>query len=195
MWHGYVAHSDHLSRYQYRADDLGREGCKSQRDGESRALDGADILYRTDRIDYLLARSPEDQYPAGGVGITASGVQEQEMAGLRKSAARQAAVCFGVIILCLVGALADSFRAPEKQITASLYATGVHGYCLAIRPVVHKWVRCRFWPTCSEYSIQAVKRHGIRKGLWLTIDRLYRCRASVRRGTFDPVPPMDVHSQ
>ena len=117
------------------------------------------------------------------------------MAGLRKSAARQAAVCFGVMILCLVGALADSFRAPEKQITATLYATGVHGYCLAIRPVVHKWVRCRFWPTCSEYSIQAVKRHGIRKGLWLTIDRLYRCRASVRRGTFDPVPPMDVHSQ
>src|SRR6187397_756297 len=107
------------------------------------------------------------------------------MAGLRKSAARRAAPWFCAVLLCLAaGALADSFRAPEKQITARLYAIGVHGYCLAIRPIVHKWVRCRFWPTCTEYSLQAVKRHGIRKGLWLTIDRLHRCRKSVRMGTF-----------
>ncbi|MEP6685973.1 MAG: membrane protein insertion efficiency factor YidD [Verrucomicrobiota bacterium] len=110
------------------------------------------------------------------------------MAGSRKSAARLLALCLGAIVLCLAGALADSYRAPEKQITARLYATGVHAYRLAIRPVSSKWVRCPFIPTCSEYSAQAVKRHGIRKGLWLTIDRLHRCRTNVRIGTFDPVP-------
>lgn len=117
------------------------------------------------------------------------------MAGLRRFAAWQTIVSIGVILIFLAGAIADSFRTPEKQITASLYTTGVQVYRLTFRQITKKWLRCRFWPTCSEYSVQAVKRHGIRKGLWLTIDRLHRCRESVRMGTFDPVPPVDVHSQ
>jgi uncharacterized protein len=101
-----------------------------------------------------------------------------------------------IVIGVSVVAVLDSLRAPEKQTTVTLYATGVHAYRLAIAPIVRKWVRCRFLPTCSEYSLQAVKRHGIRKGLWLTIYRLHRCRTNVRIGTFDPVPPADqVHSR
>ena len=102
---------------------------------------------------------------------------------------QRVALFSGVVLLALAGALADSFRPPEKQATAKLYGTGVHAYGELIAPIVGKWVRCRFLPTCSEYSVRAVKRHGIRRGLWLTSKRLYRCRTKVRMETFDPVPP------
>ena len=35
---------------------------------------------------------------------------------------------------------------------------------------------CRFHPTCSEYMLQAVEKHGSFKGMWLGLKRLYRCR-------------------
>jgi uncharacterized protein len=35
---------------------------------------------------------------------------------------------------------------------------------------------CRFVPTCSEYSYQAVDKYGVRKGLWLALKRILRCR-------------------
>lgn len=46
---------------------------------------------------------------------------------------------------------------------------------------------CRFTPTCSEYAIQALKKHGPFKGLYLSFRRVLRCRP---RGGFgyDPVP-------
>jgi putative membrane protein insertion efficiency factor len=46
---------------------------------------------------------------------------------------------------------------------------------------------CRFFPTCSEYGIEAVKKHGAAKGLFLTIKRLGRCHP-FRPGGHDPVP-------
>ena len=48
--------------------------------------------------------------------------------------------------------------------------------------------RCRYTPTCSAYGLEAVRRHGARKGLWLTAGRLSRCRPGVTFGTADPVP-------
>ncbi|GAA2539125.1 membrane protein insertion efficiency factor YidD [Winogradskya consettensis] len=48
--------------------------------------------------------------------------------------------------------------------------------------------RCRFTPTCSAYGLEAVGRHGSRKGLRLTAGRLIRCRPGVPFGTADPVP-------
>ena len=47
---------------------------------------------------------------------------------------------------------------------------------------------CRFFPTCSEYSREAIEQHGSGRGLWLTIRRLARCRPFGPSG-FDPVPP------
>ena len=47
---------------------------------------------------------------------------------------------------------------------------------------------CRFFPTCSEYSREAIEQHGGGRGLWLTIRRLVRCRPFGPSG-FDPVPP------
>jgi putative membrane protein insertion efficiency factor len=46
---------------------------------------------------------------------------------------------------------------------------------------------CRFTPTCSQYALEAVQRHGTRRGVALTVRRLGRCRPGGPVG-FDPVP-------
>lgn len=46
---------------------------------------------------------------------------------------------------------------------------------------------CRFTPTCSEYAVQAIRKHGPFKGLWLAMKRILRCRPGGGSG-YDPVP-------
>jgi uncharacterized protein len=46
---------------------------------------------------------------------------------------------------------------------------------------------CRFTPSCSCYAREALTVHGTRRGLWLTVRRLARCRPLGPSG-FDPVP-------
>ncbi len=46
---------------------------------------------------------------------------------------------------------------------------------------------CRFTPSCSSYAHEALMVHGTRRGLWLTVRRLARCRPFGPSG-FDPVP-------
>ncbi|MFI5236419.1 MAG: membrane protein insertion efficiency factor YidD [Ignavibacteriales bacterium] len=46
---------------------------------------------------------------------------------------------------------------------------------------------CRFTPTCSHYSVEALKKHGIIKGSWLSIKRILKCHPWGGSG-FDPVP-------
>lgn len=41
---------------------------------------------------------------------------------------------------------------------------------------ISKGENCRFIPTCSEYSYQAVEKYGVVKGLWLALKRILRCR-------------------
>jgi uncharacterized protein len=49
---------------------------------------------------------------------------------------------------------------------------------------------CRFHPTCSMYSIEAVRTHGAIRGCWLTAKRILRCHPFGGHG-FDPVPPVE----
>ncbi|WP_163530837.1 membrane protein insertion efficiency factor YidD [Halobacillus ihumii] len=46
---------------------------------------------------------------------------------------------------------------------------------------------CRFQPTCSEYSLESLRRFGLLKGTYLTIRRLLKCHP-FHKGGFDPVP-------
>ncbi len=46
---------------------------------------------------------------------------------------------------------------------------------------------CRFYPSCSEYGVQALQKYGVLKGSWLTLKRLGRCQP-FHPGGYDPVP-------
>ena len=61
----------------------------------------------------------------------------------------------------------------------------VKGYRLVLSP----WLgsACRFTPTCSVYSLQALERHGAAGGTYLTLARLGRCHPWCQGGP-DPVP-------
>ena len=58
-------------------------------------------------------------------------------------------------------------------------------YQYALSPLLGK--RCRFFPSCSEYAIEAIRRHGVVKGLWLATRRIGRCHPW-HPGGYDPVP-------
>ena len=55
----------------------------------------------------------------------------------------------------------------------------------AVSPLLPSF--CKFHPTCSVYAMEAVEQYGVKKGLWLTIKRVCRCRP-FSPGGHDPVP-------
>ena len=61
------------------------------------------------------------------------------------------------------------------------------------RAAEHRLSPCRFFPSCSTYAHEAFELHGARRGSWLTLRRLSRCRPFGPSG-YDPVPDPHHHS-
>jgi hypothetical protein len=60
----------------------------------------------------------------------------------------------------------------------------IRAYRLCLSPFLPP--ACRFTPACSEYAIQAIEKHGMIRGGWMSLRRLLRCHP-LRPGGFDPV--------
>jgi hypothetical protein len=61
----------------------------------------------------------------------------------------------------------------------------IRSYQMIISPLLP--ASCRFHPSCSEFGIEAIEKHGALRGGWLTIKRIGRCHP-FHAGGFDPVP-------
>ncbi len=57
-------------------------------------------------------------------------------------------------------------------------------YQRAISPLLPS--TCRFYPSCSAYSIEALREHGALRGIWMTLRRILRCHP-LSAGGYDPV--------
>jgi putative membrane protein insertion efficiency factor len=72
-----------------------------------------------------------------------------------------------------------------KKILIAPFLLLIRFYQIAISPYLPS--NCRYQPTCSHYSVEALKKHGIIKGGWLAIKRIFSCHPWGKSG-YDPVP-------
>jgi putative component of membrane protein insertase Oxa1/YidC/SpoIIIJ protein YidD len=107
------------------------------------------------------------------------------MSALRQRLKRPETYLAAVGVLVALAAL-DSCRSPASQVAARLYVGVVRVYQALGRPLLEGRIQCRYRPTCSEFSILAVREHGIRRGLELTVTRIRSCTRHVPIGTYSP---------
>jgi len=74
------------------------------------------------------------------------------------------------------------------SLAAQLAIVAVRSYQWTIRPMIGP--NCRFWPSCSDYAIEAFRTHGALAGGALTTRRILRCNPW-HEGGVDPVPGRD----
>ena len=72
-----------------------------------------------------------------------------------------------------------------SRILAIPFITLIRLYRIFISPLLGN--NCRHTPTCSEYGIIALKKHGVFKGIFLTAKRILKCNP-LFKGGYDPVP-------
>jgi putative membrane protein insertion efficiency factor len=81
---------------------------------------------------------------------------------------------------------ADRGRAGRPGPVARLLLGGLWLYRRLVSPLLPP--RCRFYPSCSAYAVEAVRVHGAGRGLWLAVRRVARCHP-FNPGGVDFVPP------
>lgn len=62
---------------------------------------------------------------------------------------------------------------------------GVKAYQQCISPLLPP--SCRYYPTCSQYALESLKKYGLFKGSYLAVKRILRCHP-FHKGGYDPVP-------
>ena len=75
--------------------------------------------------------------------------------------------------------------ADRPRLAARTLLLAIDAYRALLAPLVGGY--CRFVPSCSLFAAEAVRRHGARRGVSLSVRRLLRCHP-FHRGGFDPVP-------
>ena len=80
----------------------------------------------------------------------------------------------------------DDLDRPGASLLAKVLVLPIRGYQLFISPALPP--TCRYYPSCSTFAIQALRRHGAIKGLWFAVRRIGRCHPW-HWGGYDPVPP------
>ncbi|MBB6099119.1 hypothetical protein HNR42_002555 [Deinobacterium chartae] len=76
---------------------------------------------------------------------------------------------------------------PRPGLPARALMGAVRGYQRYLSPLKGQ-PSCRFYPTCSQYALEALEVHGALKGTFLTTVRILKCHP-LHPGGFDPVPP------
>ena len=71
-------------------------------------------------------------------------------------------------------------------VVARVLMAVISGYRMFVSPLLGP--RCRFYPSCSAYALDALREHGALRGLWLAVRRIGRCHP-FNPGGYDPVPP------
>ena len=94
-----------------------------------------------------------------------------------------------VVVAVFAAFVVDAFNPPARQWSARGAAAAIEAYRGTISPALARtgWIRCRFTPTCSEYGLEAVQRHGFFRGSALTAWRVLRCNP-LSKGGPDRVP-------
>ena len=83
------------------------------------------------------------------------------------------------------GKFSDKFAKGCKKILSFPFIVLIKFYQLCISPFTPS--SCRYTPTCSQYAVEAFRKHGPLKGLWLTVRRISSCHPWGGSG-YDPVP-------
>ena len=76
----------------------------------------------------------------------------------------------------------------ETSLWVRVLIVPIRLYQILISPLLGG--RCRFYPSCSNYCIDALRQHGMLSGLWLGLKRICKCHP-FHSGGYDPVPPKD----
>ncbi|MCB9360418.1 MAG: membrane protein insertion efficiency factor YidD [Flavobacteriales bacterium] len=72
-----------------------------------------------------------------------------------------------------------------RRVVSKIFILLIRFYQLSISPILGQ--NCRYSPTCSQYSIEAINKYGALKGGWIALKRIFSCHPWGGNG-YDPVP-------